>query len=91
MKKLALLISSFMITLTATAYERQPAASESQLNRDLTSEIPEIDISAILGFEKVENVAQYKNADWSSVVGIARNIVERRARPLGHGIFGRCT
>ncbi len=68
MKKLALIISSFVLTLTAYAY--QPA----ELKQDITAEIPEIEISAILGYQKVENVAQYKNADWSNVVGIARNI-----------------
>ncbi len=67
MKKLAVLS---ILALHASASAFQPP----ELKQDITHEIPEIDISAIHGFEKAENVAHYKNADWSSVVGIARNI-----------------
>lgn len=43
------------------------------LTEDITNEIPVIP-SLIDNYEKVLDVAQYKNADWSNVVGIARNI-----------------
>lgn len=45
-----------------------------QLTTDITSQIPEIDLLQRYGFEKVADVAQYKNADWSQVVGIAKGI-----------------
>lgn len=42
---------------------------------DITYEIPEIKVSKeIKGFERIPNVAQYKEADWSQAVGIARGI-----------------
>lgn len=50
---------------------------------DITGEIPKIDEIpenvGTLNFRKVVNVAQYKNADWSKVVGIARNISKNDA------------
>jgi hypothetical protein len=53
----------------------------SSLNaRDLTQEIPEIHQQEMDGdFKKIENVAQYKMADWSGVIGIARNISRSEA------------
>jgi len=45
-----------------------------ELTNDITNQIPEIDSSITQGFKKIPNVAQYKMADWSQVVGIARGI-----------------
>lgn len=49
-----------------------------QLTRDITSEIPDItdtiNISENPNFKKNPNVAQYKEADWSQVVGIAHDL-----------------
>jgi hypothetical protein len=45
-----------------------------ELTNDITDQIPEIDVSTTYGFKKISNVAQYKMADWSQVVGIARGI-----------------
>jgi len=46
------------------------------LGIDVTPEIPEITIdhSLTYRFNKIPNVAQYKHADWSHVVGIAKGI-----------------
>jgi hypothetical protein len=41
------------------------------LQNDITGQIPEISQS---GFRKIGDVAQYKMADWSGVVGMARGI-----------------
>lgn len=72
MRKLTSLISSiaFMTSVPLLAVE---------LTYDCTSEIPEINVPEAQGFQKIDNVAQYKNADWSNVVGIARNITINEA------------
>lgn len=44
------------------------------LGQDITGKIPEIDPFADRGYTKVPDVAMYKNADWSKVIGISRNI-----------------
>ncbi len=64
MKKFALLLA-FLACSTLSANEIQ---------QDITSNIPEISISETYGFDKIPDVAQYKNADWSQVVGIARGV-----------------
>ena len=48
-----------------------------ELKNDITNQMPEISIHE--NFEKKDNVAQYKNADWSNVVGIARGISREKA------------
>jgi hypothetical protein len=48
--------------------------SRSSLTDNITSQIPEIDVSSTHGFMKVPNVAQYKMADWSQAIGIAKGI-----------------
>lgn len=45
-----------------------------ELTRDITQEIPEISSAELYGFEKIPDVAQYKEADWSQAVAIARGI-----------------
>lgn len=42
------------------------------LTKDLTNEIPDITVNE--GFQKVPNVAEYKEADWKNVIGMATNI-----------------
>jgi hypothetical protein len=49
---------------------------------DITGEIPVINYSAVQGFQKVPNVAQYKEADWSHVVGIAYGITLDEAQQI---------
>jgi len=39
-----------------------------------SQELPEIDMSAMPVYKKFSNVAQYGEADWNNVVGIARDI-----------------
>lgn len=68
MKKLPLLFLSLILTASLSAVE---------LLNDITHELPSIHNNH--GFKKIENVAQYKNADWSQVVGIARNISIKEA------------
>lgn len=51
---------------------------------DVTHEIPEITIS-MSGYEKVSDVAQYGGADWSHVIGIARNISLGEAKEIADG------
>jgi hypothetical protein len=49
------------------------------LEVDITHQIPEIEIPSIHGFKRIRNVAHYKMADWSQVVGIAKGITMKEA------------
>jgi hypothetical protein len=60
-----------MITTLCLACASTLSAVE--LTHDITNEIPVLDVK-VQGFEKIPNVAQYKMADWSQVVGIAKGI-----------------
>lgn len=47
---------------------------------NLTNDIPNIGLNTELsGWQQIEGVAQYKNADWSQVVGIAHHTSLREA------------
>jgi hypothetical protein len=79
MKKFALLVSAFALTTSAAfafgCEDRCPGGFCSvDLGEDLTSQIPEISVFDLYGFHKISDVAQYKNADWSNVVGISKGI-----------------
>lgn len=63
-----------MTTVIATS-----ALSAAELINDITSDLPEISTSEIHGFQKIPNVAQYKEADWSRVIGIAKGITMEEA------------
>jgi hypothetical protein len=52
---------------------------------DITSQIPDIGAPAVKGFQKVENVAQYGEGDWSNVIGIARGISLEKAAEIANG------
>jgi len=53
--------------------------ASSELKEDITTQIPEIDVASLHGLMKIPNVAQYKMADWSQAVGIAKGISLREA------------
>lgn len=74
MKKLGFLILS---TLSLIAFNSLTAATCPCDSGDITHEIPEI--KPHRNFEKIPNVAQYKEADWSHAVGIAKGISLREA------------
>lgn len=50
------------------------------MSKDITCDIPEIVVED--GFEKIDGVAQYKEADWSNVIGIARGISVEQAKEI---------
>lgn len=75
MKKILL---STIATLASLAH---PLTSEEMMN-DVTYEIPLIDPSVITGYTKVEDVAQYGKADWSQVIGMAKNISREKAKQI---------
>ena len=50
-----------------------------ELTQNITSEIPVIENPTVRGFKKIADVAHYKNADWSQVVGIAKGITIEEA------------
>ena len=52
----------------------QPVRSPSVGKDYITNQIPEIDPFTDEGYTKIPDVAMYKNADWSKVIGMSRNI-----------------
>lgn len=52
------------------------------LNKDITNEIPEIQVQKL--FEKIPDVAHYKNADWSQVIGISHGVSLFEAKRIAH-------
>ncbi len=70
MKNVSYFLSSFgAALLCATA----PALASGPV-RDVTHEIPVINTAETRGFVKIDDVCQYKNADWSQVVGVAKGV-----------------
>lgn len=66
MKKFAYLIfATFLCTVCGSLMA-------GTLKKNITNEIPEI--NAHPEFQKTPNVAQYKEADWSQAIGIARDV-----------------
>jgi len=84
MKKLAMTIATLAMTVAASG-------SAVYLNNDITSQIPSIDVSPVVGFNKINDVAQYKNADWSQVIGIARNISLDQATKIANEQYPQTT
>jgi hypothetical protein len=84
MKKFALLIATGTSCLSAQVLDHWDGDTryhEYGFYRNLTSDIPTLHPpkTELEGFEKIENVAQYKMADWKNVVGISRNITLEQA------------
>ncbi len=82
MKKIALIATATLIACSASARPNDCCVNRPHLSgygRDLTQDIPEITSPLLVGFEKVPDVAQFKNADWNNVVGISRNITLAQA------------
>ena len=73
MKKISFIICALSMA-TSTALMAVP------LINDITDEIPVI--NSIGNYEKIEDVAQYKNADWSNVIGIAKGITVKEAKNI---------
>jgi hypothetical protein len=85
MKKFILFFSSTLLLATALLSARgevyDPNRTLPQPNRDLTEDMPQL-IHPFRSYFKQKNTAQYKNADWSNVVGIARGISLAEAREI---------
>lgn len=77
MKKLILCLSSVCMFATSSI-------AAAPLIRDITDEIPVIEASYLDGYQKIPNVAQYKNADWSNVVGIAKGVSIKEAKRIAN-------
>ena len=82
MRKLILFFSTTLLLATSVLSARGdydfPSPTE---NRDLTEDMPEL-IHPFRSYFKQKDTAQYKNADWSNVVGIARGISLAEAREI---------
>lgn len=76
MKKLCLMIAS-VACLTGTA-----SLLANWQDNDMTHTIPVIHTEETSGYQKVPDVAQYKMADWSNVIGIAKGVSLKQARKI---------
>lgn len=81
MRNKSVLLSLLAVALSAPCFAARTDAGEFWIPKsDITDEMPEIakDVTgkklSDAKFQKVADVAQYKNADWSKVVGITRGI-----------------
>jgi hypothetical protein len=52
---------------------------------DITDQIPNIAVNEFLGYQKIPDVAQYKEADWNNVIGMARNVSLLEAKEIADG------
>ena len=81
MKKSALALVGAALALSTLSF-----ADDCNCNifgRDISSEMPQIEREQIspeeFGFKKLPDVAQYKNADWSNIIGVAKGITLEEA------------
>lgn len=70
MRNFAIVLSSLILSASAVHAD------------DITNEIPVIEREENDGFQKVSNVAQYKEADWSQVIGIAHDVTLVEAKKI---------
>ncbi len=79
MKKLTLLFASLSLISTAAL-----SADTRPLWVDISQEIPLIGRAPITEFNRIPDVAQYGEADWSQAVGIARGITVNEAMHIAN-------
>lgn len=77
MKKLSLFITSLACLFASSSLMAHWE------DNDLTPTIPIIQ-EEVAGFQKVPDVAQYKKADWSHVIGMARGVSLEEARNIAN-------
>lgn len=71
---------TFIALSLLTAFAGHMHADGVAMTQDITNEIPDIEVAD--GFTKIPNVAQYKNADWSNVIGIAHSVSLAEAKEI---------
>jgi hypothetical protein len=77
-----LIMNKKTILSTFAALATSAMLSAVSLTHDITEEIPVLNAPKMDGFEKINNVAQYKNANWSLVVGIAKGVSLEEAKEI---------
>lgn len=70
-------ILGFTVVYTTTAW-----SVPSPLTHDITDNIPTISEENTDKYEKICDVAHYKEADWSQVIGIAKNTTLENAKKI---------
>ncbi|MEI8124410.1 MAG: hypothetical protein WCG42_01490 [Parachlamydiaceae bacterium] len=77
MKKATFVICALATSASLLACYADPKTFPQNLSdtiENLANTIPEIEYQSNPNYTKIENVAQYGEADWSNVIGIAKNI-----------------
>ena len=89
MNKCAMFIASLALPMTTVLVAEE--LTQEHLSRpiyDLAMLIPEIDATEFRenneldGYQKIDDVAQYKMADWNNVIGIARKVTPGEAKKI---------
>ena len=73
MKKLLIFVLSLSLFAIPSIVPANELGHQSRFNHT-NDDIPEIDVASTYGFQKIADVTQHKEADWSNVVGIARRV-----------------
>jgi hypothetical protein len=63
-----------LATLAVASASLSAGTYDPYIGQDITAKIPEIPSQYEGMFEKIPDVAQYKNADWDNVIGIAHHV-----------------
>ncbi|MBT3393627.1 MAG: hypothetical protein HN411_00760 [Waddliaceae bacterium] len=84
MKKIAILIAGVTLVLTAST-PLMSALIRSDFDDETYDEITETEVSDHDGYQKIENVAQYKDANWNNVVCSVSNISLSEAFDIADG------
>lgn len=86
MNKISYVLSMLALASTSCFAAVNDAGEVWTPRSEISSKIPEIaanpDVNSDVNFVHVPDVAQYKNADWSQVVGIARAISVEEAMQI---------
>jgi hypothetical protein len=87
MNKMSYLLSMLALASTSCFALVNDAGEEWTPRSEISSKIPEITfnpdtVNSDINFVQIPDVAQYKNADWSQVVGIARGVSVEEAMQI---------
>lgn len=64
----------FLIAMAVVNASTATSCAGMAWEHDITDRIPLIDTADMLGYQRIPDVAQYKEADWSNVIGLAAGI-----------------
>ncbi len=67
-------ISYFIFSTAAAAFFSAAPLQSAGLQYDITDKTPILNTAISYGFVKIDDVYHYKNADWSQLIGMAKDV-----------------